>query len=264
MCTCATLKQRYGSCTATRKFLLLPVPCPRQWVSLSWKILPRPLRHIRINFRVRCAVVPPLGLFSIPPLNGVKGRSGHCGLRCLLALPCSNCHFLSRECAAGAFGTALRLGTHTCVLRRAVPRVPASCAFYALRPTNSAVTLPSVSLTLRDLEESASQLARDLGKTPGKVRMLLFFHAQTTYLPAPGKKMERKTFVARNWLTGQRTWLSGGRHEASCCHLFHYFLLGGDANSLRFGQSGLGRKRSELSLVVAAASTRHPERSGPL
>lgn len=33
-----------------------------------------------------------------------------------------------------------------------------------------AVTLPSVSLTLRDLEKSASKLARDLGRSPGTVR----------------------------------------------------------------------------------------------
>eukprot|EP00904_Undaria_pinnatifida_P007414 jgi/Undpi1/3802/HiC_scaffold_16.g07171.m1 len=32
-----------------------------------------------------------------------------------------------------------------------------------------AVTLPAVSLTLRDLEESASKLARDLGRSPGTV-----------------------------------------------------------------------------------------------
>lgn len=34
-----------------------------------------------------------------------------------------------------------------------------------------AVTLPSVSLTLHDLEQSARKLTRDLGRQPGKVRM---------------------------------------------------------------------------------------------
>ena len=51
----------------------------------------------------------------------------------------------------------------------AVRTPPSACLTVRVVSVERAVTLPAVSLTLRDLEESASKLARDLGRSPGTV-----------------------------------------------------------------------------------------------